>query len=335
VRAAWSLEAEERTGVSQLLYSAFTRMACDRFVWKLDSQRLRILCYHGVCEDWVASEAWTPSYFVTRSAFEAQLSYLQRNARVLPLGEAVERLREGSLPPQAVTITFDDGYANNLDIAYPLLRKYKMPATIFLSTRYAESDELLPFLKLKLIQVALRAAGKDPATVALPDYKSTEVDIVRESAGRWWADLGLRLTDDQRDALRVMRAEDLKSIDFDLIEVGAHSDTHCILKNENRERRRREIGTSVEKISEWTGRKVRLFSYPNGQRGDFDQDDKDALTGAGVQIAVSGISGANGPGADFLELRRYPVTLHHDDCRFRAEVAGFRNTLRWIAGARD
>lgn len=307
-------------------------MGVDRLVWKLDTNRLRILCYHGVCEDRLAGEPWMPSYFVTRSAFEAQLQYLHSNARVLSLRESISRLQDGSLPPRAVSITFDDGYANNLHLAYPLLRKYRLPATVFLSSRYVESDELFPFLKLKLIRLGLQAAGKDPATYPLPEYKSSAVDAVRESAGRWWTDLGLQLSEDQRQTLRAMTTEEVRALDSELIELGAHSHTHCILRNESRERRGQEIRTSIEKVAEWTGQTVRWFSYPNGERGDFDQADKDALRAEGILAAVSGIGGANNARADLLELRRYPVTLQHDDSRFRAELMGFRNALRAAAG---
>src|SRR5215469_12392916 len=119
----------------------------------MDPRRLRILCYHGVCEDRLAHEPWIPGFFVTRSAFEDHVRYLATHARILPLSEAVRRLRDGSLPSRAVSITFDDGYANNMELAYPILQKYSAPATIFLSSAYMESGEIFPFLKVKLIKL--------------------------------------------------------------------------------------------------------------------------------------------------------------------------------------
>ena len=93
------------------------------------------------------------SLFVTRSAFESQLQYLQQRAVVLPLSKAVEALRNGSLPKRAVSLTFDDGYANNLQLAYPLLRRYGVHATIFVSTACVETGQFHPFLKLRLIRL--------------------------------------------------------------------------------------------------------------------------------------------------------------------------------------
>ncbi len=308
----------------RILYRSFSNALGDRLVWKLDANRLRILCYHGICDDHLAKETWMPGYFVGATAFEEQLRYLRSHAQVLPLREAVERLQSGTLPPRSVSLTFDDGYANNLETAYPLLHKYGMPATIFLATSYVESGELFPFLKLKLIQLggqATCAAGK------LADYKSAPLDEVERSAAQWWGQTKKHLTDDHFRTLRPLTIEEIRRADPTLIEFGAHSHTHCILKNESDQRRREEIQTSVSKVAQWTEQPSRLFSYPNGQRGDFGEVDRQALRAAGVQAAVTGIGGANDSRSEMLDLRRYPVSLYHDDAGFRAEVTGFRSAV--------
>src|SRR5262245_24984674 len=128
------MSTAETMRVKDFVFEFFSRAGGDRLVWGLDRHRLRILCYHGVCDDHLAGQPWVPDFFVTASAFERQLQYLRRHARVLPLDEAARKLREGTLPPQAVSITFDDGYANNLHLACPLLVKYGLPATFFLSS---------------------------------------------------------------------------------------------------------------------------------------------------------------------------------------------------------
>jgi peptidoglycan/xylan/chitin deacetylase (PgdA/CDA1 family) len=307
------------------MYKSFSRVGGDRLLWRLDGQRLRVLCYHGVCDDHLAGAPWLPSVFVTRSSFVEQLEYLRREANVLPLEEAVDRLRDGSLPPRSVSLTFDDGYANNLRLAVPSLRLYGLRANIFVSSRYVETGEMFPFLKIKLIRLWLRERR---ATAPLLDYGANPLDQVMQCAAPLWEEFKSRLTTSQRETLRPMSIAELREADTETVTFSAHSDAHCVLRNESDDRRRSEIALSVEKVSAWTGRPVRAFAYPNGELGDFGEIDKQALRDAGVRVAVSGISGANGPDADVLALRRYPITIGHDAERFSAEVTGFSSAAR-------
>jgi peptidoglycan/xylan/chitin deacetylase (PgdA/CDA1 family) len=239
---------------------------------------------------------------------------------VLPLSEAVTRLCEGSLPPRSVSLTFDDGYANNIRLAYPLLAKYGVPATIFLSSSYIESGSFYPFLKLKLIRLSRYS---EP----LPDYKNSPIDAVLDGAQAWWPEVEAGLAPEIRETLRPMTVEDVAQADPQLLEFGAHTHSHCILRNESPARRRAEISTSIRKVREWAGRPQRLFSYPNGETGDFNAADKEILKAEGIAAAVSGIGGSNNWPADLLELRRFPITVGHTKPRFRAEITGFRNAI--------
>lgn len=315
--------------MKRLVSRTFLRMGGEKLAWGWRSHGLRILCYHGVCEDRLSGQPWLPDFFVTASAFRRQLSYLKANATVVPLSEGVLTIRNGSLPPRAVSITFDDGYANNLHLAAPLLSEYRLPATIFLSSAYMDSGELFPFLKLKLIHLNL---GFRLAKRPLLEYKTFPLDKVLERANWWWPEIKGNLNEDQINSLRPLTVSEVRAFDSGLIELGAHSHTHCILQNESRERRDQEIRESTARVAEWTGRPTRLFSYPNGQRDDFGEADKEVLQSVGIQAAVSGIRGANNTASDLFELRRYPVGLYHDQDAFRAEVTGLRTAWRSIAG---
>ena len=308
--------------VNQIFYKTYSFLGGDRLSWAMRRGSLRILCYHGLCDDELAGSSWVPGYFVARSAFDAQLRYLQRCTQVLPLAEAFARLRDGSLPPRAVSITFDDGYANNLLLAYPILRNYGLPATIFLSTAYIESGELYPFLKLKLIRLSGCGEEADGRK-----YKDCPIEDLMPWIDQRWPAVEKTLTGDQRRMLRPLTTQEVRDADHELIEFGAHTHTHCILGNESRERREQEIGSSIDKVQQWTGRPVLLFSYPNGERGDFGEVDKELLRAKGIQAAVTGIAGANGRRFEPLELKRYPVGLYHDAVDFRAEVTGFRTAV--------
>ena len=117
-----SLRVLRRTGVSRMIGSSGWRR-----------RRLLILAYHGVSLG--DEHQWLPSLYVSPDALEARLQLLQEHrCAVLPLGEAVARLYDGTLPERAVVLTFDDGYYDFLAKAWPLLTKYGFPATVYVTT---------------------------------------------------------------------------------------------------------------------------------------------------------------------------------------------------------
>src|SRR6185295_2112486 len=75
---------------------------------------------------------------VDAAAFDWQMECLSRCFRVLPLSEAVERLRQGTLPGRAACVTFDDGYADNAEVALPILRRHGLCATFFVATGFLD-----------------------------------------------------------------------------------------------------------------------------------------------------------------------------------------------------
>ena len=98
-------------------------------------QRLLILCYHGTSlED---EHLWRPNLYIHPQKLEQRFESLQKGQfSVLPLGEGLQRLRAATLPPRSVAITFDDGTYDFLRQAYPLLKRYGFPATVYQTTYY-------------------------------------------------------------------------------------------------------------------------------------------------------------------------------------------------------
>lgn len=319
------------------LYRLFSATGCDQLALRLKRKPLRILAYHGVCEDRFAEERWVPPCFVSHGSLDQQFAYLAEHAVVLRLSDAVATLKERNLPGNAVSITFDDGYANNLHLAMPLLARYGFPATIFVSTSYVESGAFLPFDRLRLIHTSNSRScdlRKDPLS-AVREYEHGPLDRVLESLEEPWKVVQAGLSADQCEALRPLRVGDIGSFDPALIEIGSHTHTHCILRNEARERRDREIALSIERIKCWTGRPVRLFSFPRGQRGDYNEQDKQTLSRHGIEAAVTARSGTNGASCDLLELRRYSIGLFHHQSAFVAEVTGLRSLARSLVGRNE
>jgi peptidoglycan/xylan/chitin deacetylase (PgdA/CDA1 family) len=99
-------------------------------------QRLLVLCYHGTSlED---EHLWRPALYVSPQTLRDRFASLKQGGyAVLPLGEALERLRAQTLPARSVALTFDDGTYDFYREARPLLQEYGFPATVYLTTYYS------------------------------------------------------------------------------------------------------------------------------------------------------------------------------------------------------
>ncbi len=98
----------------------------------LSRGKLSILIYHQVVAEFDPMRPNEP----TPEIFDWQMALLARYFTPLSLDEAVERLALGTLPANAVCVTFDDGYLNNLTVAQPILAKYAIPATVYVATAF-------------------------------------------------------------------------------------------------------------------------------------------------------------------------------------------------------
>lgn len=101
-------------------------------------RRLLILCYHGVSID--DEHEWNPLLYMRQERFRERLRTLARDNDVLPLGEGLRRLREGTLPRAAVSITVDDGAYDFLARAWPVLEEFSLPVTVYQTTYYSEDN---------------------------------------------------------------------------------------------------------------------------------------------------------------------------------------------------
>lgn len=102
------------------------------YLYKVSSKTAPILLYHRVDE--VKNDPIM--LCVTPATFEEHLKFIKNNYQPLPLSELSRRIVSNSLVGNEISITFDDGYQDNLKNALPLLEKYNIPATIFVTTGY-------------------------------------------------------------------------------------------------------------------------------------------------------------------------------------------------------
>lgn len=270
--------------------------------------------------------------------FAEQMDLVREVCNVLPLSEAIERLQRGSLPPRAACITFDDGYANNCEIAAPILAERKLPATVFVATGFIgggcmfndtviesvrRAGERLDLTDLGLATHALSDAPSRLAAIAsilrdlrrLPqEVRAQRTRAIAERTGCPPAD-GLMMTETQIRRLPGMG-----------IEVGAHTVTHPILVRCEASAARREILESKASLEAILGAPVTTFAYPNGRpQHDYDRSHVDIVRQAGFQAAFSTAWGAAGAQMDRYQI---PRMLPWD-------TSGFRFALRLLRTYRE
>lgn len=235
-----------------------------------------------------------------QAAFRGVVEYLSRHFAVLPLSEAVTRLRQGELPRNSVSITFDDGYRDNYELALPVLRQAGVPATIFVASAFLNGGRMwndtvietvrrLPDGPVDLAPLGLgrQAVGSVQERVSLvgkilPAIKYQPIER-REELAALVGSLAPALPDDL-----MMSSDQVRALPGQGIEVGGHTRTHPILARLDAEAARAEIQGGKADLERILGQPVRLFAYPNGKFGtDFGAEHVQMVRDAGFEAAVS------------------------------------------------
>ncbi len=296
---------------------------------KIKLSGIKIITYHGVYKDELSNERWIPPHFVKLSEFEKQMRYISRYFKPVNLRDAVKALKSGSFSSKMTVVTFDDGYANNFYLALPILKKFSIPATIFLVTKYIINQDLFPFDKIRLLNYW---GVKD---IGMTDYLNNPIIQLDYQLSQIWPKYKHFLQKKQWKTFCPLTIEEIRKMkSTGLIEFGAHTHSHCILKNESRDTRKKEIAISVKRVKEITGQYEVSFSYPNGQIGDFDKEDKLCVKKF-CYCAVSGIPGYNNYTTDLFELKRYCIGLHHSLGVFKLEISGIRQIASRFLGRKS
>lgn len=122
-------------------YDSLSWMGIYRFGRLLHRHQALILTYHGVLDK--PYDGYTNRNFVSVQMFDRQMAFIKRHYNVVPLPDLAQWLSAGKkMPAYTAAVTFDDGFRNNFTVALPILRKYRLPATVFLTTAFIDSTEL-------------------------------------------------------------------------------------------------------------------------------------------------------------------------------------------------
>jgi peptidoglycan/xylan/chitin deacetylase (PgdA/CDA1 family) len=351
--------------LKKLLYQALSVSGIYRVGQFLHRQQALILTYHGVLQK--GSDIYSNRNCVDAAMFNRQMAYLARHYHVVPLPDLVQRLRTGQkLPLYSVAITFDDGFRNNFTVAWPILKKHRLPATIFLTTSFIGStahglwteqvDRFVHGTSLENIQFPINGRDKvfplrsrldreiasDQIRAHLkslpPKQRENAIAALMQQSGSRAAqdihaasgkaiDVQEALAEaDERYAF--LTWDQAWTMAKEHITFGSHTHTHSIMSTLSDAEAHFELNESARLIEQELGSGCDLFSYPNGTARDFSARDQRLLQKLSYIAAFSQIDGFNDVKTDMMALRRINIVRDEDFNFFLAKISGTWSLLK-------
>jgi peptidoglycan/xylan/chitin deacetylase (PgdA/CDA1 family) len=330
-----------------ILKELAARALCAVGVPALARQRLSglaIVMFHGV-----EAEPLSPAcgYVIDTATLRRQLNYVRRHFDVLPLEEALERLRRGTLPARAAALTFDDGTRNLAIHAAPVLRDLGLPASVFLATGPMGTGEALwpdrlwlAFARTTAPELDLSAIGFGTQSLRAPADRIRVRDLVIQRCKELADTERIELVESMVDALgprfdayggpfQMLSWEEARDLACDgRVTLYPHSVTHPILSRCSDEKVDYEVSESCLALTRETGSAPAIFAYPNGGAEDFDERAMAALRRNGIRWALSTTDGFADGDSDPLALPRIGIASSHSYAVFRLKISGFALSRR-------
>jgi len=304
------------------------------------SPRRIVFLYHRVgpqVADWML-----PS--IPLAKFESQMAFLSKHFTLVSLDELAIMLQEGSnLPQRLAAVTFDDGYRNTYTHAFPILEKYKIPATVFLTSGIIDDMEAFwwdrvcyslmnsDINKVPLNDNVYRLSSKPRSRLKdvrniIEDIKCLEFSDVLETA-RSIEDLSGEAMPQELRKTMTMNWDEVQELHSKGMGIGSHTLNHpCLLRISHDEAEKEIIG-SKKLIEKRTGIEVNHFSYPHGHHADMDRSTIELVRKGGFKSAYTIIPTPIDEKTDPFFIGRVLPEYHPDI--FVAYTSGLVQKIYW------
>ncbi len=288
-----------------------------------------ILTFHGLTENIGDPDILDWTLHLPVKAFHDICSMLAADYRVVSMVDLIEARTKGAkLPDNAVVITFDDGYASNYELAFPILKKFDLHATVFVTTGFLDGDDMLWFQRVDLalghtrkqfidwkingkklrLYLGTRELRQQSLVRLMPELKELsdtdllgEVDRLEEVL-----EVAPPTIDDLPKPMRPLTWD--MACDMALsghVDIGGHTHTHPILSRCDSMVMRAEISTCRDRIRAEIGELPASFAYPNGKADDYTRETLLLVREAGFKAACSTINGRVDNHSPMFQLPRY------------------------------
>ena len=283
--------------------------------------------------------------------FRSQIRYLKKHYNVISLDQYVEScIKSERLPKNSVVITIDDGYRSNYTLAFPVLKEFDVTATIFLTTDFIENGDF--FLWVDRLEYAINHTASNDLKVEIGDeifpfalntykekifcdefirlkLKSKPIEIIEKTIQAIEDKLNIKLSEIP-NIPKIYQPlewnEILEMIETSNVDIGSHTHQHLILTRYDDDVIQNELSLSKNIIDRKININTRLFCYPNGGIGDFNNKTKQILKELGYSCGLTTVRGINNQGSDIYELKRFGID-NTDLYSFVLTVSGLRYLL--------
>lgn len=309
-----------------------------------------ILTFHGLCEDAGDPGILDWSLHLPVEVFRSVCSLLAADYRVISLTDLIEaQAKNQTLPDNSVVITFDDGYASNFELAYPILKRFDLHATVFVTTGFLDGEDPLWFQRVDLalgrtrkelldwqingkvvrLYLGTRELRQQSLVALMPELKAMRASELRGEVERLEQALevaapGFR---DLPAPMRPLTWDMVCDMSFSgHVDIGGHTHSHPILSRCDSAEMRHEIATCRNRIFAEIGDLPAAFAYPNGKETDYNREALLLVREAGFRAACTMINGRVDEGSSLFQLPRYgsPESVWEAE----ATVSGAYETLK-------
>ena len=251
--------------------------------------------------------------------FDALMGLVARSFRVVTVGQALADLVQGRVAPRSLAITFDDGYADNAEVALPILLRHGLRATFFVATGFLDGGRMFndsvietvrasPRTQLDLGEFGLGRLGigtiaerRAVIEALIPKVKVLPLREREDALQRLWRACG----EPALPSTLMMRSAQVQQLHAAGMEIGGHTANHPILARCADDEAQREIESGRDALRRLVDAPIDVFAYPNGRPDtDYDARHVGMVRALGFRGAVSTAPGAARVAADPYQLPR-------------------------------
>lgn len=313
---------------------------------------LLVVLYHRVAEPGALGELDPDLVDATPGEFDSHMGYLRRHFEPVCIEQVLDAHRSGkALPPASVLVTFDDGYLDNYENAFPILQRHDIRGLFFISTGHVAERRLFWWERLGLL---VRRSERVAAHIEYPapedfdcsspqarsrvirrlnrivkDYYGLDLDRFCSEIARAF---GVRWTEAEDRALAdaaLMTWQHVRALRAAGMGIGSHTRAHRVLQTLEPNVLAEELSSSRLTLERELGEPVTTIAYPVGKRISGIRPVRQAVAAAGYELGFTTRPGLNrlSMGDDPLDLKRLPI-----DRDVPAELQHTRMALPFLGG---